>query len=491
MFGKRTGQTENQQSYSIAPSKLVSPRYHHPKILLIDMKDDAETLLKSEGYNVAAGSFGVPYRVQKADQLFPVIINGALPPNFAEQEIFIIDLLPSDPLSQPKGEKHTSPGESDWWGSCSEGMIDPRPRFMEEVKEYLDRIFEHGGVFIIFADRWCRPRVISGYLGRLSFQKERDIYCHNWGFLSILNGLQVKNDYGEEISVVGKASPLGQILSEHTQRARFLCTLHPNESAKWLKAPWLTFAVSKYGATVAGEIALPGGGWILIFPQLRDQPRFLVKILKDVLPDLSPRLFPQVEGAHWVQRPEYELPEVLELRNRICSIQEAAKQEVIKLEKAIEENRAAMSYLYDLIRETGRPLVQAVKQTLETLGFQSVFDADEQIENAGEGGTKREDLQIHDSSPTLLVEVKGISFLPRDSGALQVWKYVAPRMKEWSRTDVQGLAIINHQRNLPALEREHKAPFREDVLTNAQEQQFGLLTTWDLFKLTRSYLKLG
>jgi hypothetical protein len=26
-------------------------------------------------------------------------------------------------------------------------------------------------------------------------------------------------------------------------------------------------------------------------------------------------------------------------------------------------------------------------------------------------------------------------------------------MKEWNRTDVQGLAIINHQRNLPALDR--------------------------------------
>jgi hypothetical protein len=53
--------------------------------------------------------------------------------------------------------------------------------------------------------------------------------------------------------------------------------------------------------------------------------------------------------------------------------------------------------------------------------------------------------------------------------ALQVWKYIAPRMKEWNRTDVQELAIINHQRNLPPLDRENIAPFLEDVLTNAQE----------------------
>ena len=150
-----------------------------------------------------------------------------------------------------------------------------------------------------------------------------------------------------------------------------------------------------------------------------------------------------------------------------------------------------MGYLHDLLRETGEPLVEAVKQTLETLGFRSVLDVDKQIENAGAGGTKREDLQICDYSPTLLIEVKGISSLPRDSGALQVWKYVAPRMKEWNRTDVQGLAIINHQRNLPALDRENDAPFREDVLTNAQEQGFGLLTPWDLFTLARRFLKRG
>lgn len=64
-------------------------------------------------------------------------------------------------------------------------------------------------------------------------------------------------------------------------------------------------------------------------------------------------------------------------------------------------------------------------------------------------------------------------------------------MREWNRTDVQGLAIINHQRNLPALERENRNTFSKDVLTNAEDQGFGLLTTWDLFRLLRGYLKNG
>jgi len=64
-------------------------------------------------------------------------------------------------------------------------------------------------------------------------------------------------------------------------------------------------------------------------------------------------------------------------------------------------------------------------------------------------------------------------------------------MREWKHTDIQGLAIINHQRNLPALDRDNNLPFRKDILTNAEEHQFGLITTWDLYRLIRSYIKLG
>lgn len=232
-------------------------------------------------------------------------------------------------------------------------------------------------------------------------------------------------------------------------------------------------------------------GLILIFPQLCDKPRFLTRLFSEVLPELAPHLFPHVEGARWVQRPEYELPRILQFRDEIKRVQEETRQRVAGFEKAIGEEREGLGYLHALLTETGHPLVIAVKKTLETLGFESVVDVDEEMQKSGDTGPKREDLQIHDKSPVVLVEVKGISGLPRDAGALQVWKYLAPRMKEWRRTDVIGLSIVNHQRNLPALERENSSPFREDLITNAEEQGFGLLTTWDLFRLMRSYLKNG
>jgi hypothetical protein len=96
-----------------------------------------------------------------------------------------------------------------------------------------------------------------------------------------------------------------------------------------------------------------------------------------------------------------------------------------------------------------------------------------------------------DADVPVLVEVKGIGGLPKEANALQVAKYLAPRMREWGRTDIKGLSIVNHQRHLPALDREHDNVFQPDVVTNAEQQGFGLLTTWDLYRLVRSFIALN
>lgn len=467
-------------------------KYPTPKILLVDMKDETETVLKAEGYNVTTASFGIPYRVPMEDKFVPVIVNGNFPGNFTEQEIVVIDLIPAQALPGPKGGKNTSPGETDWWASCNRGIVDPRPRFMHYVQKDLDRICSHGEVFIIFSDQPYSQKLVLGHYAWGRLEEEEDIsFYDNWCFLSIVENLELSFDRGQEISVVDNEHSLNQILSqillEQIKRAYFLCTLKP----KWgIEEAWVTLATNKYGTPVVGAIASSEeNGWIFIFPQLQGKPNFLIKFFKNILPELSPHLFPHVEGSRWVQRPEYELPKILDLKSRIEQIQEEARKQVVELEKAIEEERHKFGYLHDLIMERDRPLVIAVKQTFELLGFQSVVDVDEEMKKAGDTGPKREDLQILDYSPMLLVEVKGISGLPRDVAALQVWKYLAPRMKELKRTDIEGLSIINHQRNLPALDRENKAPFREDILTDAEEQKFCLLTTWDLYRLTRSCLK--
>jgi hypothetical protein len=63
-------------------------------------------------------------------------------------------------------------------------------------------------------------------------------------------------------------------------------------------------------------------------------------------------------------------------------------------------------------------------------------------------------------------------------------------MQEWNRTDISALTILNHQRHLPPLDRSRDV-FRSVVTESAVRQQLGLLTTWDLFRLARSFLLNG
>ena len=479
----------NNTAVSILSKPKLSPL---PKILLIDIKDDSQSVLHAKGYNVAQGSFGTPYRVEKSDLCNPVIFSAHLP-NCSEQEILVIDLVPNKTLDASKGEKHTSDGEDDWWVSCSQGVIDPRPRAMAVFKSDFDRIISHGGIFLVFADGRNEQKTFYGHLQRHYGLNAQEIFRDNWGFLSVFENtyrFTVKHDIGEQIIGLGRDDALlSRLITEHLDDAFFLCTFEYHG-----EDIWIPLAENKFNAEVAGALCIKNEedrppGWVFVFPQIKNKSEFLSSLLQSVLPDISPHLFPFVEGSRWVTRTEYELPRVLELKQEIQKVEEEATHRKAALDVQIKSERIEYGYLHDLLRETGDALVVAVEKTLDKLGFQEVINADEKMAAMGEAGQRREDLQIHDNSPILLVEIKGKGGLPKEVDSLQVWKYMAPRMKEWDRTDVQGLSIINHQRHIPAIDRENLMPFSEDILTNAREHNFGLMTTWDLYRLARGHIK--
>ena len=205
-----------------------------------------------------------------------------------------------------------------------------------------------------------------------------------------------------------------------------------NQSAK---ERFVSLAENKYGQSVACAIFPHDDikGWTFIFPQIMDISSFIISFLDEPLSVLSPHLFPYSEKANWLKYPEYEITSIIELKKRISEIQEKTKAEVAELETKCEEERQDFGYLHDLLSSSSNPLVIAVKTTLESLGFSSIIDADEELKESGGSGPKREDLRICDGSPILLIEIKGISGLPNDDDALQVSKYMIPRMKEWGR----------------------------------------------------------
>jgi hypothetical protein len=473
------------------PPQMVSepaPKYQHPKILLIDLEDTARKTFENEGYNVAIGTFGRPYKVEKHSGYQPVVMKPALP-NFTEQEIIVLDLVPDEPTPNPPAEKSKPMEELDWWAKCSDGVIDPRPRAMAMVHEQFDRILQNGGAFVVFSDSRERQALVwaRNYNRYNGLSIDQEIHYNNWSFLSILSHLTVSNDHGEEIRPVAKDWPIARLLADYLGGASFCCTF----SAGWhIEEQWCVLAENKYGAAVAGLISpaeKSKRGWIFILPRIPDKAGFLAAFLKNILPDLSPALFPHAEGQRWVHRTDYELPSVLDKARAISSIQDEAAQKIMELEKAIEAERNAHKFFYDLLRETGSNLVIAVQRALAFLGFTNVVDVDAEAKNSGNASSLREDLRIHDISPVLVVDVKGVAGKPADAEALQAQKHAFIYIQEQNRADVRGLTIINHQRMLPPLDRDNDTPFRKEILDNAIQVKLGLMTTWDLFRLVRGF----
>lgn len=468
-----------------------NPKYQHPKILTIDTDPKVSDVLIKEGYNVSVGTFGKPYKVPKSSNYNPVVVDASLP-NYTEQEIIIVDLIPGTLNSRSPAEKMVPNEELDWWAKCNFGQIDPRPRAMVIVQDSFDRILANGGAFVVFSDsRHSQELVLARYYANRyqGFSVDQKIPDDNWSFLSILSNLTITSDDGEEIQASREGGSLVKLLADHLDDASFRCTFRP----EWhIKQRWTTIAQNKYGAAVGGIVSPPEGtksGWIFILPQIRNKAVFLSAFLKSILPDLCPRLFPHAEGQNWVHRAEYELPSVLAKAQQISNIQDESAQKIAALEKAILADRNANQFLYALIRETGDSLVEAVKEALSILGFKSVVDVDKEMARAGKDGSLREDLRIHDKSPVLIVDIKGVAGTPADAEALQSQKHAFIYIQEQKCANVRGLTIINHQRLLPPLERENNMPFRNEILLNAEQLNLGLLTGWDLFRLVRGFIQ--
>jgi hypothetical protein len=126
---------------------------------------------------------------------------------------------------------------------------------------------------------------------------------------------------------------------------------------------------------------------------------------------------------------------------------------------------------------------------MSSFGFKKIVDVD--VEEKDAPGGPREDLRIHDRSPVLVIDIKGVQGHPEDAESTQSQKHALMRLREWREqgTDVQPLTIINSQRHLPPDERDLRA-FRQEIIKNAEETHLGLMTSWDLWTIARNAERL-
>jgi hypothetical protein len=465
---------------------MVRPR---PKILLIDLEDKIVDTVAGAGFNARHGSYGAMWRVHKA-ALFPAMPVAVALPNYGEQDVIFVDLT-NPPIWDEPPEDGPVEGQYCFWTESAD-IVDARPLTMESVKASGDRILSHGGVFVVFADcryscRFVQGRSLHGSVRHHPNATSLD----NWSFLTMLGSdyLDVRRDHGEDmqscLSNKDELVTLQRLVAQHLAGSTFSCTLRAQHSNS------KELAVNKYGQTVA--IAVWGRndrGRVIVLPNLRDKAGFILSLLRDVLPEIRPNLFPDSEGQSWVHRADYELPEVLRLQGEIRCVEEDARARIADLHSQIEQQRKGDRYLYDLLRATDKALVHSVMMAFETLGFKKVIDVDEEMRSQGKGSQLREDIRIEEGLPVVVIDAKGIGGRPADEDALQAQKHAQMHMYDMKSSDVISLAIINHERHIPPLERD-PMPFREEIINTAVPLKLGLLTTWNLFRLLRGFLRHG
>lgn len=219
-------------------------------------------------------------------------------------------------------------------------------------------------------------------------------------------------------------------------------------------------------------------GYELMLPECKQKEKLISELFMQILPELIPDIFPESKEFLWLEDNYFKPKEILkceEEKDELKKIYDEKLREIMEHEKKIYEQN---HFLSDLLVETGTKLVEAICQFFEWLGFRDVSEVD------GSEDILREDIQIKDDENLFIIEVKGIGGTSTDSECSQIAKHRRRREKENRDKNIIPIYIVNHQRFIKPQLRT-TPPFSQNQIDYAQNDERGLLTTWQLYQQYR------
>lgn len=453
--------------------------------MLIDIDKRTNQCLRAAGFNVTSATLGATRRVERSVNLYPVDRSWADLSGHEEQELFIINTAMPDRVEG--GFIRVADGVDMLWQSAEEGEIDARPLVSFGIRKTFNTIMTHGGLAVVFLGARYESTYLQGSrISNIRFHETKKFEVSSWSFSSHLEEFENQQANGREIRFLEEGNSLSRLLRKGADGARYLTRISPNYDQRKHFSP---LAKDKFENTVAG-LLLRNDPMVamLLLPQMPEFHVIAADFVRDWCTQWRPHLFPFHDKRAWLNSDRYELTSFNQKKARITTIRKDADAEIQKLHAEIEADRSANADWYALLNGTGDELVEAVMNTLRQLGFQDVVDMDEQARRDGTETNLREDVQIRDRDPVLVVDIKGIVGTPADDESTQAQKHAMMRTRELNQF-VKPLTIINHQRNLPPHERSPE-PYLPEIVRNAEDTGLGLMTTWDLFLLRRNQERL-
>ncbi|MDV3776949.1 hypothetical protein CMU25_09400 [Elizabethkingia anophelis] len=453
-----------------------------PHILTLNTTKKTNQLLIENGYKIYSGSLGKVIKLNVRGQYdYFCLSDMNVPSNVHEYDIVIVDLSNEEYIDFDEKDhiRRSNKSQNDMFIYCRkpQDLLDPRPFNAKMLNRLLQPCFKKEFLLIVFQNENIELKYELIDKASNKFKEERgDLYNF------IPNLPYMENKCGNKTEVVSTDKEIKNFFNRYNKDFQYFNVFDPptvwNGVLNSIEPNFDTLLTNSSGEIVSYTYK-KDNALTVMFPMLEDNSIFLVDFLQTIAPSLSPSLFPSTSQRGWLDNEDYYLPNHKGLLNNKKSIEEKYEKELENISGEINANNIEYGFLHDLLSETGDSLVVAVIQYLKWLGFQGVVDMDDSI---GDNKVKEEDIQIETAKGLLVIEVKGIGGTSKDSECAQIAKVKYRRAKERNKFDVFGLYIVNHQRYLPALNRRNP-PFTSEQLSDAENDERGLLTTWQLFNI--------
>lgn len=484
IFSKRNDNKLSEDSdKEINENKLIEDAVIlKPQICLVDFDDEIVNSTKKRGFNIRTSTLGLPISVPNnklRDKNF-CLLNYDLPSNVHEYDIIAIDMEEKKPISydvsQNVREHHKSNKSLYFYTEYPQTIFDPRAFSGQILQSQLSDVKNRKYILIVFASQREEHEYTIVSMENDGYRANHSQNIHNYSFLN--NVYFEKNIYGKETEVVIDHEAFSNLLNSNNNLFHYEAVFyHPTywENSKSVKDENFIPLIVNSNKEIVSYFNVTNEALIFIFPQMREKEKILIPLFEEILPSIIPDVFPNSTLFSWKNSEEYWLPNHKSLEDEKERIEHELKEKLNEIDSRIKENINEHSFLHDLITETDDKLVDAIKKYLEWIGFKNVKKMD------SENKLKEEDLQVELENGLLIVEIKGLGGTSKDSDCSQISKVKFRRCKERGKFDVLALYIVNHQRYLAPKKRKNP-PFTQIQITDAENDERGLLTTWDLFR---------
>ena len=485
MFKRKKNKNSDNEIKKIVEEKSIVI-YDRPKICLFDFSEkEVKEIIKS-GYNISEASLGtqieLPVR-NSSDRFLTCLPNHQIPENIHEFDIIIINLDTKNRVKydQEINSKKDVKGNKAYYFSSQypETVFDPIPFAINNLNKELTQMINKEAIVIVFSNSIYEVDYKVVEISPYGNKEKEKFSLENT--VKVNRKIESFNKAGSNIILPNKQSNIHNVLKKYKDDFRYKTVYkHPYDYNS--KKPLNDFYPLLYNSNeeIISYALIENKNISIVLPCIDNKSSLLTDLLSQVLPSLIPSLFPHSTENLWLQNEDYYLPNYKLLITEKENIQKEYSKKLDDIQIKMKKNKNEWIFLHDILTESGDNLVNAVELFLYWLKFEDIIDMDE---TKDENAIKEEDLQIPlRNGELLIIEIKGIGGTSKDSECSQISKIKFRRCKERDKFDVHALYIVNHQRYLPPLQRENP-PFTKEQISDAENEERSLLTTWQLFKL--------